>query len=220
MGFAGPRAPRREGWTPADSMSGSMLREVLIVPESKPASEMLWNANRRGWMAMVVDEFGSILGLVTLEDILEQLVGEIHDEFDVVEKPVIVGQGADAAMIFDAALGRARSRIAIQYRSAGRSSLCDGGRIRARAARASFRAAAKVLIMTDPFHGGGDGPPARGAREDPTARSRPPAQRRTCSDRLRADGKARAAENRLAQSETQMIRTFSPRPAVHAPASG
>src|SRR6202035_3640708 len=43
--------------------------------------------------------------LLTLEDILEQLVGEIHDEFDVVEKPVIVGQGADAAMIFDASLG-------------------------------------------------------------------------------------------------------------------
>ena len=57
------------------------------------------------WMAMVVDEFGSILGLLTLEDILEQLVGEIHDEFDVVERPVVVGQGADAAMIFDASLG-------------------------------------------------------------------------------------------------------------------
>ncbi len=53
---------------------------------------------------MVVDEFGTILGLLTLEDILEQLVGEIHDEFDVVEKPVVVGHGADAAMIFDASL--------------------------------------------------------------------------------------------------------------------
>jgi putative hemolysin len=50
---------------------------------------------------MVVDEFGSILGLVTKEDLLEQLVGEIHDEFDVVEKPLTL---ADGAIVFDAAL--------------------------------------------------------------------------------------------------------------------
>ena len=54
---------------------------------------------------MVVDEFGSILGLVTLEDVLEQMVGEIHDEFDVVQAPQIVGTGSDMAMIFDGAIG-------------------------------------------------------------------------------------------------------------------
>ncbi len=79
-----------------------VLREVLIVPETKPASELLPELRARHvGMAMVVDEFGSILGLVTLEDILEQVVGEIHDEFDVVEQPVTL---ADGAVVFDAAL--------------------------------------------------------------------------------------------------------------------
>jgi putative hemolysin len=79
-----------------------VLREVLIVPETKPADELLVELrSRRVGMALVVDEFGSILGLVTLEDILEQVVGEIYDEFDVVERPLTL---ADGAVIFDAAL--------------------------------------------------------------------------------------------------------------------
>ena len=78
-----------------------VLREVLIVPETKPASELLLELRtRRVGLAVVVDEFGSILGLVTIEDIIEQMVGEIHDEFDVVEKPLPL---ADGAMIFDGA---------------------------------------------------------------------------------------------------------------------
>jgi putative hemolysin len=79
-----------------------VLREILIVPETKPANELLLELrSRHVGIAMVVDEFGSILGLVTKEDILEQLVGEIHDEFDVVEKPLTL---ADGAVVFDAAL--------------------------------------------------------------------------------------------------------------------
>jgi CBS domain containing-hemolysin-like protein len=79
-----------------------VLREILIVPETKPASELLAELrSRHVGMAVVVDEFGSILGLVTMEDLLEQLVGEIHDEFDVVEKPLTL---ADGAVVFDAAL--------------------------------------------------------------------------------------------------------------------
>jgi CBS domain containing-hemolysin-like protein len=83
-----------------------VLREILIVPESKLASELLAEMRtRRTSMAMVVDEFGSILGLLTIEDILEQLVGEIHDEFDVVELPQVVGAGPEAATIFDGSAG-------------------------------------------------------------------------------------------------------------------
>ncbi len=79
-----------------------VLRELLIVPETKPAGELLNEfRSKHTSMAVVVDEFGSILGLVTMEDILEQLVGEIHDEFDVVERPLTL---ADGAIVFDAAL--------------------------------------------------------------------------------------------------------------------
>jgi putative hemolysin len=79
-----------------------VLREVLIVPETKPAGELLQEFKKHhAGMAVVVDEFGSLLGLVTLEDVLEQMVGEIHDEFDVVERPLTL---ADGAVIFDAAL--------------------------------------------------------------------------------------------------------------------
>lgn len=87
---------------PAEFHLRHMLREVLIVPETKPAIELLLElrAHRTG-LAMAVDEFGTILGIVTLEDILEQMVGEIHDEFDVVEHPLHL---ADGSMIFDAAL--------------------------------------------------------------------------------------------------------------------
>ena len=91
-----------EGLPPPEFNLRRMLREVLIVPESKPADELLEELRqRRAGLAMVVDEFGSILGLVTLEDILEQAVGEIHDEFDVVERPLTL---ADGAVVFDASL--------------------------------------------------------------------------------------------------------------------
>jgi len=91
-----------EGLPPPEFSLHRMLREALIVPESKPAGELLQELRaRRIGLAMVVDEFGSILGLVTLEDILEQVVGEIHDEFDVIERPLTM---ADGAMVFDASL--------------------------------------------------------------------------------------------------------------------
>jgi CBS domain containing-hemolysin-like protein len=94
-----------EGVPPAAFDLRRLLRELRIIPESKPAAELLaeLRAHRAG-MAAVVDEFGSILGLVTLEDLIEQVIGEIHDEFDVVERPQVVGRGPDPAMIFDAAL--------------------------------------------------------------------------------------------------------------------
>lgn len=61
----------------------SVLRSAVIVPESKRVDRMLKEfRSERFHMAIVVDEFGAISGLVTIEDILEQIVGDIEDEFD------------------------------------------------------------------------------------------------------------------------------------------
>ncbi len=105
------RAGENAGVPPALQSRGDafdlrrLVRELLIVPEGKLAGELLIEMRaRRISVAMVVDEFGSILGLVTLEDVLEQMVGEIHDEFDVVQAPQIVGTGSEMAMIFDGAI--------------------------------------------------------------------------------------------------------------------
>jgi putative hemolysin len=60
-----------------------VMRDVLVVPETKLAVELLQEfKDRRRQIAIVVDEFGSTLGLITAEDVLEQVVGELEDEFD------------------------------------------------------------------------------------------------------------------------------------------
>jgi magnesium and cobalt transporter len=60
-----------------------LLREVLIVPESMRLNTLLKELRQnRNHMAIVVDEYGSTTGLVTLEDVLEQIVGDIEDEHD------------------------------------------------------------------------------------------------------------------------------------------
>ena len=61
----------------------TILRPAVIVPESKRVDRMLNEfRSERFHMAIVVDEFGAVSGLVTIEDILEQIVGDIEDEFD------------------------------------------------------------------------------------------------------------------------------------------
>jgi CBS domain containing-hemolysin-like protein len=65
-----------------------IMRDVLVVPETKVLTELLEEfKQRKRHLAIVVDEFGSTAGMITAEDILEQLVGDIEDEFDVAEPP-------------------------------------------------------------------------------------------------------------------------------------
>ena len=77
----------REGSEAAHTLR-SLLREAYFVPEAKKVDELLAEMQRRRMhMALVVDEYGGIAGLVTLEDIVEEIIGEIQDEYDAAEEP-------------------------------------------------------------------------------------------------------------------------------------
>jgi CBS domain containing-hemolysin-like protein len=74
------------GRPPREFRLRAMIHPHRVVPETKPLDQMLAEFQaERYHMAMVVDEFGTIVGLVTVEDVLEQIVGEIRDEHDLPE---------------------------------------------------------------------------------------------------------------------------------------
>jgi putative hemolysin len=78
----------------ARTQVGQIMHDVLVVPETKVLAELLDEfKQRRRHLAVVVDEFGSTAGVITVEDILEQLVGDIEDEFDVsVPQPALADE--------------------------------------------------------------------------------------------------------------------------------
>ena len=136
-----------------------MRGEPLFAPETQKISALLADMRRRGQhMAMVVDEFGGTAGLITLEDIIEELVGEIRDEFDP-EEPLIrkIEEGrwqVDARVsIYDL-----RDATGVElpdtgdYASVGGFVLAEVGRI-PRRGKVIERADAEIIVIdADPRH--------------------------------------------------------------------
>ena len=81
---------------------GDLIRPVHFAPENQEVDELLFIPQRQAASAaIVVDEFGGAVGLITLEDIMEEIVGEIHDEFDRQAAP-----GARSPMVISSWRGR------------------------------------------------------------------------------------------------------------------
>jgi CBS domain containing-hemolysin-like protein len=92
VGMAYLKDLARHAYNDGDSASqpvSTVMREVLFVPDSMPADDLLRRMqSERRHVAIVVDEYGGTSGLVTIEDVLEEIVGEITDEYDRMEVPV------------------------------------------------------------------------------------------------------------------------------------
>ncbi|HCT77617.1 MAG TPA: hypothetical protein DGT23_13705 [Micromonosporaceae bacterium] len=88
----------QEGTAPKTDVA-VLMRDAVFVPESKPVDDLLSEMQAaRTHIAIVIDEYGGTAGLVTIEDILEEIVGEITDEYDV-EKPPIEKVGEDQVRV-------------------------------------------------------------------------------------------------------------------------
>lgn len=110
---------RHEDRSEAESIA-TLVRAATFVPETKRVAELLKEFQRgQIQIAIVVDEYGGTAGLVTLEDLLEELVGEIRDEYDVESEPVV--EEGDGAFTFSAKVSveEMADRLGIQIEPQG-----------------------------------------------------------------------------------------------------
>jgi CBS domain containing-hemolysin-like protein len=92
-----------------------VMRDVLVVPETKTVLDLIRDfQQRRRQMAIVVDEYGSTAGLVTAEDAIEQLTGELEDEFDDPARPVLTT--ASGALLMDGGVNLRDLETQMQWR--------------------------------------------------------------------------------------------------------
>ena len=98
----------------------SLIRPATFVPETKRLSELLKEfQTRQVQLAIVVDEYGGTAGLVSLEDLLEELVGEIRDEYDVETEPVVDEGGGSFVFSAKVSFDEVRERLDIAIEPEG-----------------------------------------------------------------------------------------------------
>ncbi len=99
----------------------ALLRPAVFVPESKGLNDLLRQfKNNRNHLAIVIDEFGRTAGLITIEDVLEQIVGEIEDEFDIADDQgdILAMPDQSFRISGDASLGRVSEAFGVDLASA------------------------------------------------------------------------------------------------------
>ena len=106
-----------------------IMHDVLVVPETKVLTELLEEfKERKRHLAVVVDEFGSTAGVITVEDVLEQIVGEIEDEFDIAPPQQALVEG-EIAVVLEGSVSIRDSGIAVSAFTAARFRLRNSGRL-------------------------------------------------------------------------------------------
>ena len=111
---------QRSGEEGARKSIGDLVRPVAFVPETKRVPELLKEFQRKQvQLAIVVDEYGGTAGLVTLEDLLEEIVGEIRDEYDVETEPVV--DEGNGSWVFSAkvSIDEMRERLGVEIEPEG-----------------------------------------------------------------------------------------------------
>jgi CBS domain containing-hemolysin-like protein len=97
-----------------------LVRPAVFVPETKRVPELLKEFQRRQvQMAIVVDEYGGTAGLVTLEDLIEEIVGEIRDEYDVEAEPVVDEGNGSWVFSAKASIDEVRDRLDVAIEPEG-----------------------------------------------------------------------------------------------------
>jgi CBS domain containing-hemolysin-like protein len=119
---------------PGNAALHTLIRPATFVPETKRVSDLLKEFQRKQvQLAIVVDEYGGTAGLATLEDLLEEIVGEIRDEYDVETEPVL--EEGNGAFVFSAKVSfdEVRDRLDVEIEPEGFETV--GGYVLTRAGR-------------------------------------------------------------------------------------